>query len=195
MHQPNKQKKPTRIMGIDPGSRVCGFACIETKKPRPTKPSDFKIITAGVVRLDQISDHYERMGHLFRTISNLLEEINPSVCMLEKAFCGINISSALKLGEARGSLMAAIAARAVALQQITPAQVKKTIAGNGRATKEEISIALKAHLGFVRGNLPYDASDALAIALCGGLEFSFDRQMEFQAYGKPLSGAEVSSSS
>src|SRR5690606_26163642 len=93
----------------------------------------------------------------------------PDIWVIEKAFADKNISSAIKLGEVRGSIMAAAFRSKAAIREITPAAVKKRIAGNGRATKEQVAAAVLTFVGFRRGDLPFDATDAVAIALAFGL--------------------------
>jgi crossover junction endodeoxyribonuclease RuvC len=93
-------------------------------------------------------------------------------CVFEDQFCGINARTALKLGQTRGALMTAVSRAKIPLVEVTPAEVKKTITARGNASKEEVSASLKALIGFERGNLPYDATDALAIAIAYGLNSS-----------------------
>ena len=85
----------------------------------------------------------------------------------------MNASSALKLGEARGAIVSAVRRRGLSVFEITPAEVKRTIACAGAASKEDVSRAVTALLGFERGKLPFDATDAVAIALACGLNLSY----------------------
>ncbi|MBM4251857.1 MAG: crossover junction endodeoxyribonuclease RuvC [Deltaproteobacteria bacterium] len=158
------------ILGIDPGSRTTGFALLRSKKPLPLVPRDFSVVEAGVLRADAALPYAQRIGLLHIALCELLMEHRPDVCVIEKAFFDKNVNSALKLGELRGAYIAACARSEVPVAELTPADVKKTIAGNGRADKEAIALALHALLGFNRGSLPHDATDALAISLCHGLK-------------------------
>ncbi|MEN9833897.1 MAG: hypothetical protein RL011_90 [Pseudomonadota bacterium] len=158
------------ILGIDPGSRITGFALLRAKKPLPLVPRDFAVVEAGVLRADAAMPYAERIGLLHLALCELLVEHRPDVCVIEKAFFDKNASSALKLGELRGAYIAACARSQVPVAELTPADVKKTIAGNGRADKQAIALALHALLGFNRGSLPHDATDALALSLCHGLK-------------------------
>ena len=99
----------------------------------------------------------------------MASELAPTHVAIEKAFHGINSSTAIKLGEARGALISAIARLGIPISEITPAQVKRLVAGHGAATKEPGYQALQALMGFNKGRLPHDASDALAIALTASL--------------------------
>lgn len=160
---------PQTILGIDPGSRVAGYAFIRSKNRRAMLPVDFMVVEAGVLRADARLAYDVRIGLLHCALHELIERHAPQVCVLEKAFYDKNVSSAIKLGEVRGAFIAACARADVKTEEITPAEVKKIIAGNGRAEKEQVALALKALMGFDRGDLPHDVTDAVAIALCFGM--------------------------
>jgi len=114
----------------------------------------------------------ERIGLLHEALYDLVVEWKPDLVIMEDAFFGANARSALKLGMARGALLAAVSRTGLPVKEVSPTHVKKTVTGSGAADKEKISLALKALIGFERGNLPYDATDALAIALCYGVTLS-----------------------
>lgn len=162
----------TTIVGIDPGSRIAGYAFIRAKIPQPRLPRDFQVIDAGVMRVSAELPLAERIGLLHVALHELLAEHRPQGCVMETPFCDKNANTAIKLGETRGALIAACARLGVKTYEITPAEVKKTITGNGRADKELVSQALKALIGFERGKLPHDVTDALAIGLCFGLRLA-----------------------
>ncbi len=161
---------PRIILGLDPGSRVAGFAFIRSKSGRALSPRDFEVIEAGALKAPLELPHAERIGLLHEAMYELLERHQPEVCVVERIFVDKNPSSALKLGEVRGAFIAACGRAGVKVDEITPAEVKKTITGNGRADKEAVSLALAALMGFDRGRLPHDVTDALAISLCFGLK-------------------------
>lgn len=163
------------ILGIDPGSRVVGFAVLRGKIAHPRIPRDFEIADAGVIKTRGELPLYERLGIIHDSVFSLASELTPTHCAVEKAFHGINAASAIKLGEARGSIIAAVRRQSIPVFEITPAEVKRTIACKGSASKEDVCRAVSALLGFERGKLPFDASDALAIALACGLNLAFQR--------------------
>ncbi len=158
-----------KILGIDPGSRVAGFGLLQSRTRSPVVPRDFRILEAGVIRLDVASHLSDRLGHLHDAIAGMIAEATPTICVIEKAFCGVNASSALKLGEVRGAVISAVRRQGVPVAEITPAQVKMLIAGRGQASKQEVCSAIESCLQFSRGRLPHDATDALAIALAYGI--------------------------
>ncbi len=161
------------IIGIDPGSRVVGFAILRAKVAKPRMPRDFVVVDAGVIKTNVDLSMPERLGHIHDAVHGLTAELSPTHCAIEKAFYGVNASSALKLGEARGAIVAAVRRHGLSVFEITPAEVKRTIACAGAASKEDVCRAVTALLGFDRGKLPFDATDAVAIALACGLNLNY----------------------
>jgi crossover junction endodeoxyribonuclease RuvC len=100
-------------------------------------------------------------------LEGLLERYDPQVAILESLFHGLNVRSLIVLAEARGALLATLARRGVPVREVTPAEVKSALTGNGRATKEQVARMVRLLLGLAPGRLSADASDALAVALCG----------------------------
>ena len=152
------------VLGIDPGSQITGFCLMKPGRMQSLK--DYRILDAGVIRPKKTLSHSERLGQIHDAIYQIISDYKPSVCVIEKGFTGINQNSALRLGETRGSIIAAARRDKIEIAEITPTEVKKTVTGQGHATKETISITLKNLLGFDRGTLPFDVTDAVAIALC-----------------------------
>jgi crossover junction endodeoxyribonuclease RuvC len=157
-----------RIIGIDPGSQITGFGILEMPNGM-VNIKKIRLIAAGVLKSQTKLPHYDRSGYLHEAMYQLTEKYQPEWCAIEKAFVGMNVYSALRLGETRGALIAAVRRHVIKIAEITPTQVKKTITGQGHATKDQVAAALKYLLGFDRGNLPHDASDAIAIALSHAL--------------------------
>lgn len=154
-----------RIMGIDPGTLIAGFAVVEARKDSPMNPRDFKIIGAGVLRTHKKLSSWERIGMMHQSMHELMLEFQPKVCVLENVYFGKNVRSAITLGQVRGAFISAAARSNASVEEIASTTVKKLISGNGHAGKDEVLLALNALIGFEKGKLPYDASDALAIAL------------------------------
>jgi crossover junction endodeoxyribonuclease RuvC len=159
-----------RILGIDPGSRVVGFALIGAKKTIPRVPADWKVLDAGIMRANASLAMPPRLGELHSALYDLIRELEPTSVGIERAFHGVNAQSAIKLGEARGALIAAIGRHSLPVHEVTPAEVKRVVAGHGAASKDQVYRALQALLGFDKGTLPLDASDALAIAFAVSLK-------------------------
>lgn len=158
-----------RVLGVDPGSRVVGFAVLEAKKDIPVSPRDWMVLDAGVLRASPDLSIPERLALLHEAMFDLLAGLQPTHAAVERTFHGVNPASVIKLGEARGALIAAIGRGGIPVSEFTPTQIKRAIGGSGAATKEQLAAALRSLLGFSRGQLPLDASDAVAIALTGCL--------------------------
>lgn len=161
-----------RIIGIDPGSRITGFGVLEIPRGA-VNLKRIQIVAVGVIRSKTTLAHSERTGYLHEAVHQLAEQYKPEICVIERAFTGVNPQSALRLGETRGAVIAAVRRLRIEVAEITPTEVKKTITGQGHATKEQVAAALKYLLQFELGDLPLDASDAVAIGLSYGLSLSF----------------------
>jgi crossover junction endodeoxyribonuclease RuvC len=157
-----------RIIGIDPGSRIMGFGILEMPRGAISLKR-VQVVAVGVIRSKASLPHCERTGYLHDAVHQLSEQYKPEICVIERVFTGINPYSALRLGETRGAVIAAVRRLGIQIAEIAPTEVKKTITGQGHATKEQVAAALQYLLQFERGDLPLDASDAVAIGLSYGL--------------------------
>ena len=158
-----------RILGIDPGSRQCGYAFVTSRTPHLINRRCIQLDDVGVIKANLELDFCQRVALIHTALHRLVCEWKPHICVIEDAFFGLNARSALKLGQARGALMTAVTREGISVVEVTPTHVKKCIGGRGSADKEQVSQSLKALIGFERGELPHDVSDALAIALSFGL--------------------------
>jgi len=147
------------ILGIDPGTRVLGFGAIRGTLRAPA------LVGAGVVRVNERRPVHERLARMANEIAALLEELRPHTVVVERAFAGRNLQSALRLGECRGIVLAAASRSGAAVEELSPAQAKRAIAGHGAATKERVADLVALRLGLARNGAPLDATDALALAL------------------------------
>ncbi len=148
----------TRILGIDPGSRLTGFGLIDAQRGRA------QYVESGVIRIDP-GPLDARLACIFSGITELLAEFQPTSVAIENVFMHRNPASALKLGQARGAAIVAAAVAGVAVAEYTPAEIKLSVVGNGRAAKAQVQFMVSRLLGLAA--LPrVDAADALAGALC-----------------------------
>lgn len=148
-----------RALGIDPGSRVTGWGVVEA---RGTALSH---VASGVIPLKPTLSLAVRLAHLYAECQRLLAAWQPEVVVLERAFVARNVQSAFRLGEARGAVLAAVAAAGTALHEYAPAEVKLAAVGHGGADKDAVGRGVVARLRLT-GRLAADAADALALALC-----------------------------
>ncbi|MEM7516699.1 MAG: crossover junction endodeoxyribonuclease RuvC, partial [Planctomycetota bacterium] len=98
-------------------------------------------------------------------IDRLLDLLKPEVVVVEEAYAGRNVQSALRIGEGRGVALSCAAVRGAQIRQFPPAVAKKAVCGNGRASKLQVAAMIRVLLGEGAASLPEDASDALALAL------------------------------
>ena len=148
----------TRILGIDPGSRITGYGIIEMHGGKAVW------VSSGCIRVKS-ANFAERLGEICEGIKSLLDEFQPHETAIEQVFVHHNPSSALKLGQARGAAMSMVALRSIPVSEYTPTQIKQAISGRGNAAKAQIQHMTMTLLGLSK--LPQeDAADALAVALC-----------------------------
>lgn len=147
-----------RLLGIDPGSRKTGVGIIDVKGNR-IRHVHHQVIHCGT------GEFTMRLGILFKELSNVINSYQPSCAAIEDVFVSRNVSSALKLGQARGALIAACCFANLDIETYTPTAIKQAIVGHGRADKAQVQHMIKVLLN---PPLPLaeDAADALAVCIC-----------------------------
>jgi len=148
--------RAVRILGIDPGSRRLGYGIIDVVG------ADCRCVVHGRIEVDGLP-LVERMAGLHAGVRALVVEHGPQEVAIEKVFVKRNVDSALKLGQARGAALAALAGMPVA--EYAPRAIKLATVGFGGADKVQMVHMIRALLG-VSARLSVDAADALAVALC-----------------------------
>jgi len=148
------------ILGIDPGSNFCGYGILEVEKG--------KIVAAGsnVIKANKLETLPEKLDKIHSVISNVIEEYKPDIAAVESIFYGKNIRSAFTLGHARGAILLALAQKKIPITEYSPREVKKSVVGNGNASKEQVQFMVQRILNLKEQPVTQDASDALAVALC-----------------------------
>ena len=147
-----------KILGIDPGTKNCGYAVIE-KIGR-----DLKLIEAGLIKIkttvlqEQIVEMTEGIDLIFKT--HKIDEVS-----IEDMFYAFNPKTVIKLAQFRGAIRLKILQNFGNFSEYTPLQVKQAVTGNGKATKEQVSFMVKRLLGIKKEIKPLDITDAIAIAL------------------------------
>ena len=152
----------TIILGIDPGSRTTGYGLVRIEQGKQT------YLDSGCVRIVKANENLplaDRLRIVFDSISNLIADYHPDEVAIEKVFLSKNADSALKLGQARGVAIVAAAVHALDVAEYSALEVKKSVVGTGKATKEQVQHMVRILLALDK-ELPMDASDALGIALC-----------------------------
>lgn len=148
------------ILGLDPGTNVTGYGVISSQQNR------IKLLKYGVIRLGRSGTHEIRLKKIFDEVLRLLDEFMPDEVALEAPFFGKNVQSMLKLGRAQGVAMAAALSRQIPITEYAPKKVKQAVTGNGNASKEQVARMLMHQFGIKQAPQLYDATDALAVALC-----------------------------
>lgn len=146
------------ILGIDPGSQITGFGVIESNGITAS------YISCGCLRLAKTSFAC-KLYTIFSELGDILAEFKPETAAIEQVFVKINPGTALKLGQARGAAIVAVAQANVSLAEYSTRQVKQAVVGYGGATKEQVQHMIK-HLLKLNKTPQADAADALAVAIC-----------------------------
>lgn len=149
-----------KVFGIDPGSERTGYGCIETDGSR------HRLVVCGAVTTSPRSAFPEKLLAIHQTLSRLLAECRPDCVAVENVFYAKNVRSALKLGHARGIALLAAVEGGYPLFEYTPAEIKRTVVGYGRAEKPQVGEMVRLLLGLDAAPTPHDAADALAAAIC-----------------------------
>lgn len=167
-----------RILGIDPGSRLLGYGCVEVVARR------MRHITSGTLEVCRPdTEPGERHGprqpdlplelrllKIHHGLSEIITRFQPSVLAVEKVFFAKNALSALKLGQARGAVLLTGAIHGLTLFEYSPNEVKRAVVGQGHAEKQQVARMVELILG-VRDFKSHDASDGLALAICHAQTF------------------------
>ena len=152
-----------RVLGIDPGTLKLGWAVVDAFPNESPKRIDSDCLVLGKSNTPIAA----RLHQLHINLREVISKYRPDVLAIESAFFGDNAQSALRIGEARGVVLMMAAEFDMAVDEIPPATVKRRIAGNGRATKEQVYLMTLQHLGCSEFKpSSEDESDAVAIALC-----------------------------
>lgn len=147
------------VLGIDPGTRAMGWGAIVVAPRAP------RLLAAGTLRTDGRTSIASRLGELRVGVDELVRRLHPRTVVVERAFAARNVQSALRIGEARGVVLACCAAAGLEVVEIAPAAAKKALVGNGGAAKEQVARMVADALGLAEPPPGLDASDALALAL------------------------------
>lgn len=147
------------VLGIDPGSRKTGFGLVQIT------PQGVVCLEGGTLVLGNKEPYHKRLGALHQRLDRLFAEQQPQVLAIERVFVGLNPAAALKLGQARGVVLALAGLYDVPVFEYAPCSIKQAVTGRGRASKEQVAFMVQRLLGLPVPPAP-DASDALAVALC-----------------------------
>ena len=144
-----------RILGIDPGTGICGFGVIEGRK----------LIDCGVVTTPAHTPLAERLEDIYNSLHEIIKTDDPNVMAIEKLFFKQNITTGISVAEARGVCLLVAKQCHLPIYEYSPNQIKKAITGYGQAHKPQMQEMVRLHLGLEAVPKPDDAADALAAAI------------------------------
>ena len=150
-----------RILGLDPGSRVCGYGVVDERA------GELSYVECGLLTAPEDRSMEERLGELARGLREVIGELAPHIVAVEDVFSHQNLRSALALAQARGMVLAVVGLCGLSVASYAPALVKKAVSGSGRAGKDQIARMVQALIG-LRSLPRADATDALAVAITHG---------------------------
>jgi crossover junction endodeoxyribonuclease RuvC len=157
------------ILGLDPGSLHTGFGLIDKQG------SQLRVVEAGRISPPKDLELPLRLARLVAGLQELLRRTSPELVVMETPFFGLNARSAIVLAQARGALLATLAAQGLEIREVSPAEVKSAVTGNGRADKAQVAHMVRLLLNARSAKWAADATDALAVALCGAQRLRMDR--------------------
>lgn len=147
------------VLGVDPGSNATGYGLVEKKN------QNLVCIHSGLIRPPAGIPFHQKIHHIFKEMEEIVRCSGPEEMAVEDIFYAKNVKSSLKLGHARGAVLLAAAQRGVDIYEYTPLEIKKSVVGYGRATKEQVRAMVQVILK-LKMEPALDASDALAAAIC-----------------------------
>jgi len=148
------------VLGLDPGSRVMGYAILLCEGKM------MKVVDIGVLRLHETQSHPDRLERIFDLVTSLIAEFAPIAVAVETPVYGKDPLAMLKLGRAQAACILAAKLRLTDICEYYPKMVKKSVTGNGNASKAQVAYMLSKTVQLVDEKLPADATDALAVAWC-----------------------------
>jgi crossover junction endodeoxyribonuclease RuvC len=150
-----------RILGIDPGLQVCGYACIDANQDAET------LVEAGVIRTAAGSTIEAKLNQIAEDVDSLLENLKPDIVAVEELYSHYtHPKTAILMGHARGVILQRCTQAAVEIRSFSATRIKKSITGNGRASKEQVQRTIQTILSLRELPEPSDVADAIAAALC-----------------------------
>lgn len=149
-----------RILGIDPGTGICGFGVVDfaaRKKPR--------MVTAGVIATPAHTPLADRLLDIYDSLNQIIDETKPDEVSIEKLYFNQNITTGISVAEARGVVLLVMRQHNLPVAEYTPLQIKQTMTGYGRAEKKQMQEMVRQFLNMKDIVRPDDAADALAAAI------------------------------
>jgi crossover junction endodeoxyribonuclease RuvC len=155
----NKNRTTGTVLGIDPGTRVLGWAIVSSTG------RTFQLCVSGVIKPDAKHPYPQRLDAIYTGLREVIEQHKPEQAAIEEVFAGRNVQTALKIGEARGVVMAALGAAGLEAGSYSARRIKRAVTGNGAADKSQVARMVAMQLGLASPPEPDDITDACAVAM------------------------------
>lgn len=144
-----------RILGIDPGTGICGFGVID----------DRTAIDYGVISTPPHTPLADRLEDIYNSLHEIINQTHPEAVAIEKLFFKQNISTGISVAEARGICLLVAKQHSLPTFEYSPNEIKMALSGDGHAHKKQMQEMVRLHLGLAVAPKPDDAADALAVAI------------------------------
>lgn len=163
------------IMGIDPGVATTGYAIIRKSR---TERGIMKAVDYGCIFTEPSWAAEKRLEKIYQEIEKLIKKYKPNLISVESIYFFKNLKTAMPVSQAKGVILLAAAKKNIPVCEVTPLQVKMAVVGYGRAEKKQVQEMIKRLLTLEekpkdKGKRKDDATDALGVAICGGLKYYF----------------------
>ena len=149
-----------KVMGIDPGIAITGYGVLEKEG------NNVKLLNYGSITTDTSMETSERLLIIYNSLTDVIKNFKPDRIAIEELFFNKNAKTVMQVGQARGVSILATANQGIEIWEYTPLEVKQSIVGYGRASKQQVQEMVKVLLDLKETPKPDDVADALAIALC-----------------------------
>jgi crossover junction endodeoxyribonuclease RuvC len=150
-----------RILGIDPGLNITGYGILEGQSEQ------VKVVEAGVVRTNGCGAMEDKLYQIAKEIDGIISQFQPDAIAVEELYSHYgHPRTAIIMGHARGVVFLKAAEAGIAVFPYASTRIKKSLTGNGRASKQQVQLMIMSTLGLAKIPEPPDAADALAVALC-----------------------------
>jgi len=149
-----------RVIGIDPGTVTTGYGVVDAQD------NVLRAVVAGVISTRAALPFPQRLLHIHRELRTLVARTRPDCAAVEAVFFAQNVRSALRLGQARGVVLLALAEEAVEIHEYSALEVKQAVTSYGQAEKSQVQEMVRLLLGLSEAPHPPDVADALAVAIC-----------------------------
>ena len=149
-----------RILGIDPGFAIVGWGIVDYEGSR------FKVVAYGSIQTPAGERLEKRLKSIYDDLSAIIEKFRPDALAVEELFFNTNITTGIKVAQARGVILLCAEQKGIETAEYTPLQVKQSVTGYGRADKKQVITMVTMLLGLAKPPKPDDTADALAIAVC-----------------------------